>query len=81
MTKRQYQRFLNDYGETRAYETIRKLNTHIRACVRDAVDDGRIWVDFTRGVEFNTKIVSKTPEERHLNYEESVALIAELKNG
>ena len=79
ITKRQYQRFLNDYGETRAYETIRKLNTHIRACVRDAVDDGRIRVDFTRGVEFNTKIVSKTPEERHLNYEESVALIAELK--
>jgi integrase len=80
MTKRSYQRFLNEYGKTRAYETVRKLNTHIRACVRDAVDEGRIRVDFTRGVEFNSSVVSKRPEERHLNYEESVALIAELKD-
>lgn len=79
MTKRKYQRFLNEYGETHAYETIRKLNTHIRACVKDAVDEGRIRVDFTRGVEFNSKTLSKTSEERHLNYEESVLLIAELK--
>ncbi|PIC80511.1 site-specific integrase [Sporosarcina sp. P18a] len=79
MTKRKYQRFLNEYGETRAYATIRKLNTHIRACVKDAVDEGRIRVDFTRGVEFNSKVESKTSEERHLNYEESVMLIKELK--
>lgn len=80
MTKRRYQRFLNEYGETHAYETVRKLNTHIRACVKDAVDEGRIRVDFTRGVEFNSKVESKTPEERHLDYEESVMLIGELKN-
>ncbi|MFD1203961.1 site-specific integrase [Sporosarcina contaminans] len=77
--KRQYQLFLNEYGETHAYATIRKLNSHVRACVKDAIDEERIRSDFTRGVEFNSKVISKTSEERHLNYEESIELIAELK--
>lgn len=49
ITKRQYQAFLNKYGETRTKDTTRKLNTHIRACVKDAVDEGLIRTDFTRG--------------------------------
>ncbi|MET3659615.1 site-specific integrase [Sporosarcina psychrophila] len=79
ITKRKYQRFLNEYGEEHAYETVRKLNTHIRACMKDAVDEGRIRVDFTRGVEFNSKVISKTAEERHLNYYESIELMKELR--
>lgn len=79
LTKRKYQRFLNEYGQTHAHSTIRKLNTHIRACVKDAVDEGRIRVDFTRDAEINSKVVSKESDERHLDYVESIDLLAELK--
>ncbi len=34
-------------------ENVRKLNTHIRACVRDAIDDGYITLDLTHKVELN----------------------------
>lgn len=79
ITKRRYQRFLNDYGKSHAHATVRKLNTHIRACVKDAVDEGRIRVDFTRDVELNSQITTKESEDRHLNYEESILLLKELK--
>ncbi|NMM52124.1 tyrosine-type recombinase/integrase [Paenibacillus aquistagni] len=78
ITKRQYQAFLNRYGETRAKDTTRKLNTHIRACIRDAVDEGIIRVDFTRGVILTGGIASKKPEEKHLSYFESKRLLGEL---
>ena len=80
ITKRQYQRFLNVFGETHTKGSLRKLNTHIRACVREAVDEGIIRVDFTRGVEFNSKIKEKLDSEKHLNYVESKRLLKELVN-
>ena len=48
INKRMYQSFLNEYGKTHAKASTRKLNTHIRACVKDAIDEGLISVDFTR---------------------------------
>lgn len=79
-TKRKYQAFLNKYGETRAKDTVRKLNTHIRACVKDAIDEGIIRVDFTRGVVFSGATAAKRPEEKHLNYFDSKRLLKHLTN-
>jgi integrase len=78
INKRQYQRFLNVFGESHTKGSLRKLNTHIRACVREAVDEGRLRVDFTRGVELNSKIKEKTEAEKHLNYMEAKQLLKEL---
>lgn len=75
VNKRTYQAFLNKYGETRAKDTTRKLNTHIRACVKDAVDEGIIRTDFTRGTVATGSIPSKRPEEKHLNYFDSKRLL------
>ncbi len=75
--KRLYQEFLNKYGEGHAKESTRKLNTHIRACVKDAVDEGLIRVDFTRGAKITGK-EGKRPEEKHLDYGESQRLLLEL---
>ncbi|MFS0647459.1 Arm DNA-binding domain-containing protein [Siminovitchia sp. 179-K 8D1 HS] len=80
ISKRDYQAFLNEYGQTRAKETTRKLNNHIRACVRDAIDEGIIRVDFTRGATITGHVEAKRPEEKHLNYEESKVLLNELYN-
>lgn len=77
ITKAEYQVFLNEYGETHAKESSRKLNTHIRACVKEALDEGLIRVDFTRNVTL-TGTVGKRPEEKHLNFEESERLLKEL---
>lgn len=79
ITKRSYQSFLNEYAKTHAKDTTRKLNTHIRACVRDAIDEGIIQADFTRGAVLSGSVVTKRPEEKHLNYFESRRLLQALE--
>lgn len=79
ITKRSYQSFLNEYAKTHAKDTTRKLNTHIRACVRDAIDEGIIQVDFTRGAVLSGSVATKRPEEKHLNYFESRRLLQALE--
>lgn len=80
ITKRDYQAFLNEYGKSRAKETTRKLNIHIRACVRDAIDEGVLFTDFTRGAIITGDVEAKRPEEKHLSYKESQKFINELYN-
>lgn len=76
--KRKWQGFLNQYGKKRAKDTVRKLNTHVRSCVREAIDEGVIRVDFTRGAVLTGGIPSKKPEEKHLSYFDSKRLLNEL---
>lgn len=80
ITKRSYQAFLNEYGASRAKDTTRKINTHIRACVKEALDEGIIQSDFTRRVTFSGVVPSKRPEEKHLNYFDSKRLLKELSS-
>lgn len=77
ITKSDYQTFLNELGKTMSKETIRKINSHIRACVKDAIDEGIISVDFTRKAVIPGK-KEKPPEEKYLNYEESQQLLNAL---
>lgn len=78
ITKRTYQSFLNDYGATRSKETVRKLNTHVRACVKDAIEEGIIHVDFTRSVSMSGGKVSKSSVEKHLSFVDSERLINKI---
>lgn len=78
ITKREYQGFLNEFGHGHAKATTRKLNTHIRACVREAIDEGIIRVDFTRDAVVSGDVEAKRPEEKHLNYEESKKVMKEI---
>lgn len=80
ISKREYQAFLNKYGLTHAKETTRKLNTHIRACVREAIDEGIIRIDFTRDAVITGNVEAKRPEEKHLSYFESKRLMKEVYN-
>ncbi len=68
---------MNTYGETHAKPTAQKLNSHIRACVKDAVDEGIIQVDFTRKVVITGK-PSKKASEKHLDFHETERLINKL---
>lgn len=78
ITKRSYQAFLNQYAEGHAKSTTRKLNTHIRACVKEAVDEGLLRIDFTRGAVITGKNKEKRPEEKHLNFGDSEKLLKAL---
>lgn len=69
---------MNKYAENHAKDTVRKLNTHIRACVREAIDEGIIHTDFTRGAVLSGSVPAKRPEEKHLNYFESKRLLRAL---
>ncbi|PGS80537.1 site-specific integrase [Bacillus cereus] len=77
INKRSYQTFLNQYGKTHAKASTRKLNTHIRACVKEAIDEGLIRIDFTRNAVITGR-KGKRPEEKHLDYIESELLLKEL---
>jgi integrase len=79
ISKTSYQSFLNDYAKDgdKAKATLKKINTHIRACARDAIDEGIIRVDFTRDAKFPGR-EGKPKEEKHLDYEESENLLNTL---
>ncbi|MEC1177665.1 tyrosine-type recombinase/integrase [Metasolibacillus meyeri] len=78
ITRADYQKFINWYGEGKSRETVKKLNTHIRACIRDAMEDGYIHLDFTRKAELTASKTAKKSSEKHLNYMDSVKLYNEL---
>ncbi len=80
ITKRSYQDFLNKYAQKHAKESTRKVNTHIRACVKDAIDEGVLHKDFTRGAVVTGDVSAKRPEEKHLDYGDSQLLLKELFN-
>lgn len=77
ITKRQYQQFLNHLALTYAKTTNRKVNSLIRACVKEAVDEQLIKVDFTRSVTISGSS-SKKSSEKYLNYKDSQRLLQYL---
>lgn len=80
ITKRDYRLFINYLAENRSKETVRKANVHIRGCVREAVDEGIIRIDFTRGIEISGSVPAKKADEKYLNYNESRILLQEVLN-
>ena len=74
ITRHDYQEFLNWYGKGRSSETVRKLNTHVRACVRDAIEDGYIPNDFTRKIEISASNKAKPSNEKYINFDEAMQL-------
>ncbi len=73
-----YQNFLNSLGKNKAKETVAKINGHIKACVKDAIEDQLIHIDFTRKATLIWENDSKTVEEKHLNFDESQKLFKAL---
>lgn len=78
ITRHDYQLFINEYGSTRAKETVEKLHIHCRACVLDAIEEGIIHNDFTRKAVITYKNQAKKDSEKHLNYEDTEKLTKTL---
>lgn len=73
-----YQRFLNWLGENKSKETVAKINGHIKCCVKDAIVDRLIHIDFTYGTTIFYTNMAKSIEEKYLNYEDSKTLFNAL---
>ncbi|WP_164669986.1 tyrosine-type recombinase/integrase [Virgibacillus doumboii] len=76
--RHEYQLFLNKFGSNKSKETVEKLNTHIRACVKDAVEEQIIHHDFTRKAVLTWTTSGKKPSDKHLNFKESERLLNEI---
>lgn len=77
--KRDYQRFLNNLGEDLAKVTVNKINSRVRACVLEAIDEKIIQIDFTRNAIISGKD-SKRRDEKYISYNESKLLLNEIYN-
>lgn len=84
ITRADYQKFLNFIGKgdsthpAHAKQTVVKINSHIRACVQNAINDGLIRENFTN----NTHIVYDPQHTRGINYlnqAEAIKLLHFLK--
>lgn len=75
ITRQDYQMFLNWLGNGKSKETCAKVNGHIKACVKDIIEEQIIQVDFTRKTELTWTVQAKKSTEKHLSYEESERLL------
>lgn len=75
ITKADYQEFITHYGSTRAKETVVKLNSHIRACVNNAIDEGIIRIDFTKNVKIKYTVQAKSDDDKFMEVDEAKKLI------
>ncbi|MFL2075554.1 site-specific integrase [Marinilactibacillus psychrotolerans] len=80
INKMNYQAFLNDLSIKNAISTNQKINKHIRACLKDALEDGLVPKDFTQGVTVAGKPV-QAEEEKFLSEAEMKKLLLEIRNG
>ncbi|STX19316.1 site-specific integrase [Levilactobacillus brevis] len=78
ISRLQYQEFLNEYGKTHSIASSKKVNTQIKACVHDAMDDGAIQLDFTKKSKI-TGHAGKDSSMKFLDANDMTNLIKYLK--
>lgn len=80
ITRTQYQQFINGYGKDHAPESVKKLNSAVRACVKSAILDDYLLKDFTQGVTL-TANKDKEVKVDYLNMKEIQQLIQTTQDG
>lgn len=78
VTREKYQDFINDYGATRSYETVRKINGKIVSCLIDAQHDGAIAKLPSHRVTLVGE-KGKQEEQKYLDEDEVKRLIAAVE--
>lgn len=79
VTRDMYQRFLNKIGQGLATDTVRKRHIYIKACLRDAIEDGVITKDPTYKSIIKGNNKTKSEDLKYLHFEEAKKLVAEIK--
>lgn len=81
LTRKEYQSALNRFGESRSTATVKKHHTYMRACIKDAIEEGIIHRDPTYRVLAKGKVQPKDEELKYLSYHEVKALTTMLLDG
>ncbi|UVJ08989.1 site-specific integrase [Staphylococcus aureus] len=80
ITRRQYQKFINEFARNHSNETIRKLNGKISSSIDDAVYEGLIKKNFTYKVTYNGMIKPQDEDAKFISLKEYSKLKEEIKN-
>lgn len=76
ITRQHYQQFIDAYAKNHAKHTVLRLNSTIRTCVADAIDEHIIFSDFTRRA-FIGGLESKSSDVKYLELDE-IKLLKEI---
>lgn len=79
VTRRDYQKFINEFAIKHSNETIRKLNGKISTSIDDAVYEGLLKKNFTYKVSYTGKKESKKEEDKYISLYEYSTLKKYLK--
>lgn len=79
ITRDMYQRFINEISPLYVTDTIKKRHTYIKACLKDAIEDGVITKDPTYKVIIKGQVESKSEELKYLHFDEVKRLVNEIK--
>ncbi len=69
ITRQHYQQFIDAYAKNHAKHTVLRLNSSIKACIADAIDERIIFSDFTRRA-FIGGLESKSSDVKYLEIDE-----------
>lgn len=81
ITRAEYQRLLNVFGEDHEKQTVVDFHHHLRACLLDAVDDGVLEKDPTRKAVMKYKKTGSRKKKKYLSVEELQKLLGALELG
>ncbi|MEY8498960.1 tyrosine-type recombinase/integrase [Enterococcus avium] len=76
-----YQKYLNRYAKNHVRSTVIKFNNHIRAALKDAVEEGLIPFDPTRKAVIKGKQAIKSKEDKFLDYDTFKKLMNLVEKG
>ncbi len=80
VTRSEYQKFLNEFGQGRADETVRKVNGCLSQCLKDAVYDGYLKKDPTYNVDIKGKNKAKDESTKFMTIKQYLDMIEYFKS-
>lgn len=80
ITRNEFQLFLNEYGEGRTSESVRKVSNCIGICLKDAVYDGYLPKDPTYKVSVKGTVEAKRADDKYFTIEQYLRLIEYFKS-
>ena len=80
ITRSEYQKFLNRFGEGHADETVRKVNGCLSQCLKDSVYDGHIKKDPTYNIAINGTVKAKDERYKYMSITHYLAMLDYFKS-
>lgn len=70
LSREKYQTLLNEYAKTHSKGTVKRLHTHLKACLQNALDDRVILIDPTAKAVISGAVEPKSKQDKYIHYED-----------